>query len=469
MHADDRHTMKIGYIVDHPKRDLDGAIRVAHAFVKRGVETFLIPLYDQGTDVPLLGLDALIVNYARPINLPLVQGYVAMGIPVFVLDTEGGILSETGANSADGLSTYIHNSEYRELLSGYLFWGSLLRDAFAAADALPTSRLHVTGCPRFDFASPRWDDTLEFPRDGYVLVNANFPLVNPAFARDGDAESTVLVNSGWDPDYVARMLADQRQILRGYLNAIHGAASALPEQAFLVRPHPFENADIYRDKFSDLDNVSVNGRGNVLNVIRHSACVLHLNCGTSIEAVMLRRPPISMEFLNTPHMAGHSTLPSRISETAMSMKQLHAMLADLDATRARFDFDATYREFIRPYFHENDGAAGDRVADAVIKTITANSDHQARRQILWSLRSSRHRSRIGQKIQSALANLLGSAASARLRALHQPKRREKFLDLIATRDVIGKLARHEDTPVAHVSPARHPLSGLPLASLRVRP
>jgi hypothetical protein len=65
--------MRIGYIVDHPKRDLSGGIMFARALAQRGVETALIPLYEQGHDVPLLGLDGLVVNYARRVNLELVR------------------------------------------------------------------------------------------------------------------------------------------------------------------------------------------------------------------------------------------------------------------------------------------------------------------------------------------------------------------------------------------------------------
>ena len=35
-------------------------------------------------------------------------------------------------------------------------------------------QLHLTGCPRFDFAAPRWRALLDGKRRGYLLVNANF-------------------------------------------------------------------------------------------------------------------------------------------------------------------------------------------------------------------------------------------------------------------------------------------------------
>lgn len=461
--------MRVGLVVDHPKRDLGGAVRIAHALASRGAETCLIPLYDQGVDVPLLDLEVLVVNYARPVNLELVKGYVGQGIPVFVLDTEGGVLSQEGANSIRGLTEYMGASPYAQLLSGYLFWGSLLRDAFAEAGILAPGGLHLTGCPRFDVASPRWRDTLAYPSHGYILVNANFPLVNPAFARDAGEETKVLVGSGWQQDYVRRMVEDQKKILAGFLDTVHRLAVRFPQQRFLVRPHPFEGEAIYRTRFADVRNVTVDGSGNVLNVIRHCACLLHLNCGTSIEAVMLERLPVSMEFLNTDHMANHSTLPSRISMKAGSFEQLAAILENLPASRGRFDFDGTYRGHIQGFFHENDGAAGDRVAETLMAASTRTRRPGLAGRLAWSLGSSRAVSRMGQRLQAAAANVMGTRTAAWLRSRVQAARQSKALDAEVVRGLARSFAVHEGRPEPVVGHARHPLTRLPLSSILVRP
>lgn len=459
--------MRVGFVVDHPKRDLGGAVRVAYALACRGAETYLIPLYDQGVDVPLLDLDVLVVNYARPVNLKLVSGYVRQGIPVFVLDTEGGVLSQEGANSIRGLTEYIAQSDYSQLLSGYLFWGNFLREAFLAAGILDEKRLHLTGCPRFDVASPRWSGTLQYPTEGYILVNANFPLVNPGFAKDTVAESKVLVGSGWTEDYVNKMVEEQRRILEGFLNTVFALAQRLSARRFLVRPHPFEGEAIYQSRFAGLTNVAVDGSGNVLNMIRHSMCLLHLNCTTAIEAVMLERLPVSMEFLNTEHMANHSTLPSRISMKAQSFEYLAEILEGLPNANYGFDFDGTYRTHIKGFFHENDGAAGDRVADKLLALPARRDRPGLLGRVAWSLKSSREVSRKRQRIQALLANAIGSRAAAWLRGRIQLSRQGKALKVNLVRDLVRSLALHERNHVPVVVHARHPLLPFTLSSIMI--
>jgi len=461
--------MRIGYVVDHPKRDLPGGVMVAHALATRGVETVLIPLYEQAVDVPLLALDALVVNFARPANLELVRAYSAMGIPVWVIDTEGGVLADDGANTPDRLAAYIRESGFAELLAGYFFWGSTLHEAFVQGSGMPADRLHLSGCPRFDYAAPRWRSLLEYDRDDYVLVNANFPLVNPLFAKSPEAEVGSLVAAGWDRPYVEQLLSESRQILRNYLDTVLRLALRFPQTPFLVRPHPFENDALYRREFAAAPNVVVEGRGSVLNVIHHARGVLHLNCGTAIESLLLDKLPLSMDFLNTPFMSRHSSLPSRVSQGVATEAQLERFLDDLPAATRDFDFEGRHRALVRPWFHANDGAAADRIAEALLAALRAGPGRKPRSSVLRSLASSRPNPRAGQRAQALAANVAGSRWTASLRDRLQPTRRAKRLEPDLVRKLLGAICRHERIDCWPVGHARHPLTRLPLASIRIGP
>jgi surface carbohydrate biosynthesis protein len=461
-----RPIKRIGFVVDHPKRDLPGGAMLAHALGRLGIETALIPLYDQAVDVPLLGLDALVVNYARPVNLELVRGYRDAGLPVWVLDTEGGVLADDGANSPDRLATYMRDSGYAKLLAGYFFWGSILHEAFIRHSGMPRDRLHLTGCPRFDFTAARWRSLLDFHRDGYVLVNMNFPLVNPLFAKSTNAERETLVAAGWQPEYVDRLIDDSGKILAGFVSLVQGLSRRHGALQFLVRPHPFENADHYRSAFAGLANVVVDGQGSVLNVIQHSCCILHINCGTSIESVMLGKLPLSLEFLNTKHMANHSSLPSRVSMPVTSTSELDTLLADLPAANARFDFRRRYDDLIRPWFHLNDGDAAARIAT---RLDAATGIRANRVSVRRSMASSRLRPSLMQRLQAIAGNVAGSYNVSRMRARHAPQRQAKRLDAAFVDTLLAAIGTVDTQSRCRAQRARHPVTGLPLASLLVTP
>ena len=122
--------MRIGWVVDHPKRDLAGSVLAAYQLASRGASVAIIPMYEQGVDVPRLGLDTLVANYARAANLDLMRSFAAAGLALYVLDTEGGVLAAKGGNSPPAMAAYVRGSGYADILSGYFFWGDRLHAAF---------------------------------------------------------------------------------------------------------------------------------------------------------------------------------------------------------------------------------------------------------------------------------------------------------------------------------------------------
>ncbi len=131
-----------------------------------------------------------------------------------------------------------------------------------------------------------------------------------------------MVRAGWDGAYVDRFIADLKQVFANYLAEIDRLAAARPDRSILVRPHPFESEDVYRNALSRHANVLVDGTGSVLDRIRNAAAVVHLNCGTAVESVLLGKLPLQLEYLNTPTTAGHAALPARVSRSVASFDEL---------------------------------------------------------------------------------------------------------------------------------------------------
>lgn len=461
--------MRIGLIVDHPKRDLEGIVLVAYELMKRGADALIVPMYAQGADVPALGLDAVVVNYARPANRALLERYAGAGVEVYVLDTEGGVLAEAGGNSPSALAQAIRDGGYDKLLSGYFFWGDVLKEAFAAKGGLPPERLHVTGCPRFDLAAAPWRPILDGTRRGYVLVNANFPLVNPRFSASSGREREAMIAAGWDHAYVDRLLDDLRQIFPSYRRTIRDLAAARPQLDFLVRPHPFERIEPYHADLDGLSNVTIDGSGSALRAIHNSAVLLHLNCGTAVEAVMLGKLPVQMEFLNTAAAAGHAKLPAKVSRKVGSTEALLAVLDDIEDTTARFPSEVIYREHIFPFFHENDGRAAARVADVLFHELKRENGARPWRSLGASLMTARPSPSLGQLANGLVSVVLGSAAAGAIRVCFQPQRREKAFTPKEVENILKRLAAHESES-SSMTRARRSRSGplrLPLASISV--
>ena len=456
--------LHIGLVVDHPRRDLPTVVMTALALSRRGCRTSIVPLYEQGVDVPLLGLDALVTTFARPANRQLVERFSHCGLPVFVLDTEGGVLATVGPNSPESLARSVRDEGWGQLLAGYFFWGGLLRDAFTAAGAMPAERLHLTGCPRFDPTAEQWRAMLTFPQRDYVLVNTAFPAVNSRFTETGE-DRQAMHAAGWDPAYVESLVVDSAVAMDRMITLIGNLARRLPHRHFLVRPHPFERQERYADAFAGLANVRVDGAGSVLNVIANSACVLQLNCSTAIEAIMLEKLPLSPDFVSTPVLRKHAELPNRASLLVDSEDRLVDILSDIPAATRAFDFDARYDALIAPYFHLRDGRAAERVADV----LAALPRRHARPDAGEALRASVDRPRLLQRLQSAAALLLGSRRASLLRTRLQPRRAAKTIDVAPVRDLMLAATRAGGLAMPAIAHHVHGPRGLVLSSITVDP
>ena len=458
--------MRIGLVVDHPKRDLPGAVMLGYQLARRGVSVVLVPMYEQAVDVPRLGLDALVVNYARPVNLDLMRSFAKAGLALYVLDTEGGVLAEKGGNSPPAMAANIKASGYADILAGYFFWGSRLHDAFLAAGTMKREQLHLTGCPRFDFAAPRWRALLDGEPRGYLLVNANFPLVNSRFTGKPGGEREAMVRSGWDGAYVDRFIADLKLVFANHLAEIDRLAATRPDRSILVRPHPFESEDVYRNALSRHANVVIDGTGSVLDRIRNAAAVIHLNCGTAVESVLLGKLPLQLEYLNTPITAGHAGLPARVSRKVGSFDELLGAIDQIERETASFDFAGVHAADIEAFFHLNDGQAAERVADVLTHATVSRRPFVS---LLATVKGTREKPSFGQVIKGTASAALGSAITERLRSQINPARRDKRIALSIVQPLLGRIAAHDQASASQFAARRAycATTGLPLASIAI--
>jgi surface carbohydrate biosynthesis protein len=457
--------MRIGLVVDHPKRDLPGCVLLAYQLALRGQSVVLVPMYEQAVDVPRLGLDALVVNYARNANLDLMRSFAKAGLPLYVLDTEGGVLTDKGGNSPPAMADYIRKSGYSDILSGYFFWGSRLHAAFRDAGVMTPQQLHLTGCPRFDFAAAPWRELLDGESRGYILVNANFPLINSRFSDDPSVEGDAMVRAGWDPVYVDRLIHEMKPVFANYLETIRMLAAARPDRAILVRPHPFERAEAYRSVLAGHGNVLIDGSGSVLDRIRNAAAVIHLNCGTAVESVLLGKLPIQLEYLNTPATAAHATLPGRVSRAVDSFDTLLSVVDNIDAETEAFDFADVHAKYVEAFFHRNDGLAAERVADVLVN----EGPRRGYVSLVNTLNGTRSNPSLRQIAKGAASLVLGSAVTERLRGRINPARRDKRLPPDDVAGLLARIASHDRASHAKIVAmrARCAATGLPLASIAI--
>lgn len=456
-----RRRPRVGLVVDHPRRDLDGLILVGVELARAGASAVLAPLSMSWVDVALADVDAVVLNYARKNNRGQIRWLAEQGRKVFVLDTEGYLGDEKHAMLLDA----IRETDTAPWLSGYFVWGQAAGDAVAAADPRLADKVIVTGCPRFDLLSERRRQLLRFERQGYVLLNPNFNGVSPRYSTP-EVERANMIAGGWDPDYIDFFLADMRAAMAGFLELCAELPRRLPQLEFVVRPHPFERSEPYAAAIAGLPNAHLNLSGPVFPALAHARRLVHLNCNTSVEGRLVGLAPIQADFLNSDLLRRHLPLYGAVSVPAASLDELCTLLQDDAALAARDDREGIVERWIRPAFHSSDGRAAERVARALVDSLEAPPETLPSAPPVPAppVPAAERRRRA---LTVGLSRALGTVAVNRIRALRKGGQDEKRFSLEQVRDLVERVSALDGLPAPRVRRLRSPLTGAPLQAIQI--
>ena len=92
-------------------------------------------------------------------------------------------------------------------------------------------------------------------------MNMNFNAVNPLFASGRGADRQPLRAQGVTDAEIAKRHDAARRVFDALIPELVRLAQVRPDDRFVVRPHPFERADVYRQRFAGLANVVVDPEG----------------------------------------------------------------------------------------------------------------------------------------------------------------------------------------------------------------
>lgn len=207
--------------------------------------------------------------------------------------------------------------------------------------------------PRWDLLRPGMRDFYEREaqelRDKYgrfILINTNLGFTN---SEKGNAED--LINeqerlgklSMADPKHVAfvnGILAMEAANRATILRLIDELPKKFPDRRIVLRPHPSERLDTWRQQVDGHAVVDVIRDGPAIPWILASDVLVHTNCTTGVEAAALDTPAICV--LPTDTATNNRYLSNRVNPVARNVEEALAYIAD-----------AENRDCGRPFYSEN--------------------------------------------------------------------------------------------------------------------
>ena len=222
-----------------------------------------------------------------------------------------------------------------------LAWGEDNKTLFEGYGGFPGTPIKVVGNPRIDLLRPEfqafYDDDVAAIRaqfGDYILFNTNFgsvngyyPELNVCYEKADAPDGLELGRSsiGLSRSYALELYEFRRNNFETMKQLVAETARAFPDKTIVVRPHPSENRDVWREHVKDFEHVHVNAEGNVVPWLLGASVLLHNACTTAIESYILGRPAIAFVPRDGADVYG-SDLPNIMSHVAGTQEEAVEMI-----------------------------------------------------------------------------------------------------------------------------------------------
>ncbi len=194
--------------------------------------------------------------------------------------------------------------------------------------------VYITGNPRIDLLRPElqsyWSRNVTDIKNQFghiILINTNFGKLNNFRPNKGD-EKKALDAAASSPGTVNEQelgMAKHRLALFHHFQEMIGkVGKAFPTHTVIIRPHPSENHEVWKQAGKDCPNVQVQFEGHVTPWILASDAIIHNSCTTGLEGYLLQRPVFSFQPVTSDRF--DKKLPNAVSQQATSSKELIDLL-----------------------------------------------------------------------------------------------------------------------------------------------
>ena len=234
--------------------------------------------------------------------------------------------------------------------------------------------IHVTGNPRIDMLRPEmrdyWQPDVDALRQrfgDYILINSNFGKVNH-YREDRSSQLHILDAAGQDPasvdEYEHALAAHRLELFNAFKAMAATVARTWPDRTLVIRPHPSERHETWREATAGCDNVEVVYEGNVIPWLLAAGVVVHNGCTTGLEAWLLDRPVVAYEPVSSERFDLY--LPNGVSMPAADVDSLLELIATALAGDLANAADDRASELVRRHITALDGElAAARIVDVL--------------------------------------------------------------------------------------------------------
>jgi surface carbohydrate biosynthesis protein len=209
----------------------------------------------------------------------------------------------------------------------YFTWGK--KQAELIKEVSSSINTILTGNPRVDLLRPELKavysvraDSIRSKYGEFILFVSNFSTNNNFYSKDADVSvidmlvddnrRQGLMDSQEEENDFRNFYNNRERVFEKIIELIRRLSREYPEKNIVVRPHPSENHDTWKELMKDYPNIKVIYEGELTPWIIAAKAVIHNSCTTGVEAALLNIKSIAYVPIDEPEF--EMELPNSVSE-----------------------------------------------------------------------------------------------------------------------------------------------------------
>lgn len=342
-------------------RELDSKVLIAHKMLDKGYSVIMGPKGAVYKSARSFGRGIYFYKDHSPLSSLMLQELHVAGLQIVAMDEEG-----LSWPSPEEYSSHRIDDRVFKISDAIFVWGQKQYDILTSILPQFKKKIHIIGNPRFDILHTKYRQFLkdqakyDLPdfEEGYVLINSMFSAGNwnPLLYGTGDSYvehyiARGIIKNEEDYHFYKKVSETDKKLFDAYVSLLKILSKSFPRTRFVVRPHPDENHDTWRNIFASTNNVIVEYSGNANYWILGAKVLIYSGCTTAIEAWAMNKP--TFRYHPIPETKFGPFLPNRFGKNIKTEKKLVEELKILlsKSENSRFDMDSDYvKSFIKNGF-----------------------------------------------------------------------------------------------------------------------
>lgn len=266
-------------------REFDAKLLLARFLAERGHPVYVGSRIEIHKRIHTLPIGLYLAKDIRSPSRRIFRILRRLGFQIAAWDEEAFIFTDEATYHKKRV-----NSDNLNQLKAFFALSETNKTMVESAPGYHGTPVHVTGNPRIDMLSRRcrgfFDPDVAVLRErfgNFILINSNFGQINHFLPSAEIARLTELVPAFWN---------FRLAVFEAFKELLPVLAQAFPDHQIVLRPHPSESHDTWREAAKGAPNVHVVHEGSVQPWIAASAVAIHNGCTTGLESYLLDHPVI---------------------------------------------------------------------------------------------------------------------------------------------------------------------------------